>query len=71
MTIELTMLAFSIVLGLVQLVLAAQAKNRQHGYVWATGPRDEPRPPLAGIPGRLTARSSTSKRPFRSSPQPC
>jgi len=33
MTIELTMLAFSIVLGLVQLVLAAQAKNRQHGYV--------------------------------------
>ena len=53
MTIELTMLAFAIVLGLVQLVLAAQVKNRQLGYIWAAGPRDEPRPPVAGIPGRL------------------
>ncbi len=53
MTVELTMLALAIVLGLVQLVLAAQAKNRQHGYLWAGGPRDEPRPPLAGVPGRL------------------
>jgi len=53
MTIELTMLALSVVLGIVQIVLSAQSKNRQHGYWWAAGPRDEPRPPLTGIAGRI------------------
>jgi uncharacterized MAPEG superfamily protein len=53
MTIELKMLALSIVLGLVQVVLSAQSKNLQHGYRWAAGPRDEPRPQLVGIAGRL------------------
>jgi len=53
MSIELKMLALSIVLGLVQIVLSAQSKNLQHGYPWAAGPRDEPRPQLAGIAGRL------------------
>jgi uncharacterized MAPEG superfamily protein len=53
MTIELTMLALATALGLVQIVLSAQAKNRQNGFQWAAGPRDEPRPPLAGAGGRL------------------
>ena len=53
MTIELTMLALAAALGLVQIVLSAQAKNRQNGFQWAAGPRDEPRPPLAGVGGRL------------------
>jgi uncharacterized MAPEG superfamily protein len=53
MTIELTMLALAVVLGLVQIVLSAQSKNLQHGYWWAAGPRDEPRPGLTGIAGRL------------------
>ena len=34
MTTELTMLALSIVLGLVQIVLNAQSKNMQYGYWW-------------------------------------
>lgn len=54
MTIELRMLAFGIILGLVQIVLAAQAVNFQHGYKWAAGPRDEPRPRLTGLAGRLS-----------------
>jgi len=41
MTVELTMLALSVVLGLVQIVLSAQSKNLQLGYWWAAGPRDE------------------------------
>ena len=53
MTSELTMLALSVVLGLVQIVLSAQSKNFQLGYWWAAGPRDKPRPPLTGIAGRL------------------
>jgi hypothetical protein len=32
MTIELTMLTLSVVLGLVQIVLSAQAKNLSTGY---------------------------------------
>jgi uncharacterized MAPEG superfamily protein len=51
MTIELKMLALSIVLGLVRIVLSAQSKNLQHGYRWAAGPRDVPRPQLTGIAG--------------------
>jgi uncharacterized MAPEG superfamily protein len=53
MTIELKMLALSVVLGLVQIVLSAQSKNLQHGYRWAAGPRDDLRLPLSGIAGRL------------------
>jgi uncharacterized MAPEG superfamily protein len=53
MTIELRMLAFSIVFGLVQLLLAAHGKSLQYGYHWAAGARDEQRPPLAGLAGRL------------------
>jgi hypothetical protein len=46
MTIELTMLALSIVLGLVQIVVASHASGIQRGYRWTAGPRDEPTPPL-------------------------
>jgi len=53
MSIELKMLALSVVLGLVQIVLSAQSKNLQHGYWWAAGPRDQARPPLEGLAGRL------------------
>ncbi len=52
MTIELTMLALSAALGIVQIIFSAAAKNRQTGYRWAAGPRDEPKP-LTGYAGRL------------------
>jgi len=53
MTTELTMLALSIALGLVQITIAAQASTRQRGADWNVGPRDETLPPLAGTAGRL------------------
>jgi uncharacterized MAPEG superfamily protein len=53
MTIELTMLALSIVLGLVQIVLSAHSKALVTGYGWAGGSRDGPRPALTPIAGRL------------------
>lgn len=52
MTIELKMLALSVVLGLVQIVLASHSASMQLGYRWTAGPRDE-RPPLTGIAGRF------------------
>src|SRR5262249_25485676 len=49
----LKMLAFSIVLGFVQIVLAAHAASLQRGYLWTASARDEPRPALTGVAGRL------------------
>jgi uncharacterized MAPEG superfamily protein len=53
MTIELQMLALSVVLGLVQIVLASHAASVQRGYRWTATSRDAPMPPLAGVAGRL------------------
>ena len=53
MTTELTMLALSIVLGLVQIMIAANASTRQRGADWNVGSRDEVLPPLGGTAGRL------------------
>ena len=52
-TLELKMLAFSIVLGLIQIVLAAHAASLQRGYVWTASSRDEAVPALTGVAGRL------------------
>jgi len=53
MTLELKMLALSIVLGLAQIVLASHAASLQRGYVWTASSRDEARPKLTGLAGRL------------------
>lgn len=53
MTIELQMLALSIVLGLVHITLNAWTSTAQYGLDWNTGPRDTPMPPLAGVGGRV------------------
>lgn len=51
MGIELQYLAWSIVLGFVQLLLADVLVTRQRGLAWNTGPRDTS-PPLTGVAGR-------------------
>lgn len=52
MGIELQFLAWAIVLGFVQLLLAATLMTAQRGSRWNVGPRDgEPRP-LSGAAGR-------------------
>jgi len=53
MTTELCMLLWSVVLGLVQIALAATCSVSQRGSRWAAGARDEAKPPLGGIGGRL------------------
>ena len=53
MTTELNMLMWSVVLGLVQIAIAAICSVGQRGLVWAASPRDEVKPPLSGIGGRL------------------
>jgi uncharacterized MAPEG superfamily protein len=53
MAVELQILLWSAILGLVNIVLAAGFANRQRGIRWNLGPRDEIKP-LIGVAGRLT-----------------
>ena len=53
MTTELTMLAWTLVLALVQVSLPVLGKTVQYGSKWNAGPRDEPMPPPNKVTGRL------------------
>lgn len=53
MTTELCMLIWSIVLGLVQISLAATGSVSQRGLSWAAGARDGEPKPLTGMAARL------------------
>ena len=53
MTIELELLAFSVVLGFVHIVAASHSASLQRGYRWTASARDEPVEPLRGVAGRL------------------
>jgi uncharacterized MAPEG superfamily protein len=70
MTLELKMLALSIVLGLVQIVLASHAASLQRGYAWTASSRDEAVPKLTGVAGRLERALQNFVRRFHCSLQP-
>jgi uncharacterized MAPEG superfamily protein len=53
MPVEITMLVLAIILGLVQLSIAARVGNSQRGIKWNVGARDEPSPPVGAVAGRL------------------
>ena len=52
MTTELTLLAWSVVLGLVHAVATGQLGVAQFGLIYGMGPRDEKKP-LTGVPARV------------------
>src|SRR5690606_31502257 len=53
MPFELHILAWGCILGLVHILAAGQAKTRQYGVAWNTGPRDADVPPPGPVAGRL------------------
>jgi len=53
MNVLTSMLAWSVVLGLVQIVLVVLAAVGQRGLGWAVSPRDQNNGPLTGVAGRL------------------
>ena len=53
MTIELRMLAWAIVLGIVQVLLAASGSTAQRGLKWNASARDGTPTPLQGVQARL------------------
>jgi len=52
MNTEMQMLLFTVVLGLVQMLLAASFTAQKYGISWALGNRDKPMSPLEGVGGR-------------------
>ncbi|MDP9104299.1 MAG: MAPEG family protein [Pseudomonadota bacterium] len=53
MTMELTYLAWALVLAVVQILWADVARTGQYGLKWNTGARDEEMPPLKPMGARL------------------
>ena len=54
MSVELRMLTFSVVLGILQIIAASHAASLQRGYRWTASPRDDEKvEPLRGVAGRL------------------
>jgi uncharacterized MAPEG superfamily protein len=53
MTIELVMLAASVVLGIVHIIIVSHLQSLQRGYRWTASSREQKVAPLAGIAGRV------------------
>lgn len=53
MCTELQMLAWGVVLGLAQIVIAATLGTQQRGLAWNTGARDGEAKPLTGVAARM------------------
>ena len=53
MTPEFIMLAFTLILALVQILAAAQASTMERGIAWNASPRDGESKPLGKVAGRL------------------
>ena len=51
--LALRYVCFSVLLGFVQIIVSSHAASLQRGYRYTMTPRDEPKPPLTGIAGRL------------------
>jgi uncharacterized MAPEG superfamily protein len=64
MNIELQMLLWSCVLGILHIMLAAAASTRQRGMQWNLSSRGQEMPPLTGAAGRLSRASDNFKETF-------
>jgi uncharacterized MAPEG superfamily protein len=53
MTTELTLLGWTLVLALVQVLLPSMLRSRETGMSYNAGPRDQPGPPVGALTGRL------------------
>lgn len=63
-TTETTMLLWSVVLGLVQLVIASMATNKDVGLPYNLSSRDEPCPPVGKTAGRLQRAAANFRETF-------
>lgn len=64
MSMELKMLAWSIVLGLVQIAIAASMTTNQRGFAWGVGARDGTPGPVTTVTGRFNRASANFMETF-------
>jgi uncharacterized MAPEG superfamily protein len=64
MSVELRMLAWAIVLGLVQVTLAATLATAQRGFAWGAGARDGDPKPLTPLAARMVRASANFLETF-------
>jgi uncharacterized MAPEG superfamily protein len=64
MTIEYQMLGWSVILGLVQVLLATSFAVFKYGLPWAFSNRDKVMPPLEGMGGRTQRASHNFRETF-------
>lgn len=64
MNIELQMLIWSLVLGIVQVLITATASTQQRGLKWNLSSRDDAKAPLTGVAGRLGRALENFKETF-------
>jgi uncharacterized MAPEG superfamily protein len=64
MGMELKMLAWSIVLGLVQIAIAASMNTSQRGFAWGAGARDGTPAEVTPLAGRLSRASANFLETF-------
>jgi uncharacterized MAPEG superfamily protein len=61
---EITMLLWSVVLGLGQILIASMAVNKDVGLPYNLSPRDEPAPPLSNVAARLVRAGANFRETF-------
>ncbi|HEY4275729.1 MAG TPA: MAPEG family protein [Rhizomicrobium sp.] len=61
---EITMLLWSVVLGLAQILIASMAVNKDVGLPYNLSPRDEPAPTLSKVAGRLVRAGANFRETF-------
>ncbi len=64
MTVELKLLAASVVLGLVHLIASSHVISWQRGYRWTASSREEDVPPLRGLANRVDQATSNFLETF-------
>jgi uncharacterized MAPEG superfamily protein len=53
MTVELRILTYSVILGIVHVIAASHLISNQYGYAWTAGMREKEMPILTGVAGRV------------------
>ena len=61
---EITMLLWSVVLGLAQILIASMAVNKDVGLPYNLSSRDEPAPPIGKVAGRLLRAGANFRETF-------
>lgn len=64
LSIELKMLLYSVILGIVHLLITAALSTKERGLAWNVSARDQPTKELSGVAGRVSRGFTNFKETF-------